>query len=107
MTDLSVQRQMVLRLDLLQPLTLSNGLRPIEWWARRGWLLIDGKTDAVEALQQANKHKRCLVVSELLAKADTRTRVEGQEDERVGSKVFVKPLINEPIRVKLQCFQER
>lgn len=38
----------------------------------------------------------------LLSETDARPCVEWEEDERVGREVLVQPLVNEPIRVKVQ-----
>lgn len=49
----------------------------------------------------------CGEESHLLPKADTRTRVEWEEDERVRGQVLLKALVEETIRVELQsCRRE-
>ena len=41
--------------------------------------------------------------TDLLSEADSRATIEWQEDERVGSEVLVETLVEETVRVVLQC----
>ena len=43
----------------------------------------------------------------LLAEANARPGVEGEEDERVGGKVLLYPLVEEAVRVESQSYTGR
>ena len=53
-------------------------------------------------LQEAHEEVRRLVVRELLAEADARAGVEGEEDEVIRGEVFC-ALVEEPVRVEFEC----
>lgn len=99
-THRSVQSQMRLWPELL--LALPSGTSsPISRRAEFRLQSVEVQRDRIEVLQEPNEEERHLVVCELLAKADARSGVEGEEDERVGREVFVESVVDEAVWVKL------
>ncbi len=94
-----VDRQMRLGHDLLQP-RARRALRPLRRRPRPRRLRVEVEREVVEALQQAAEHEGRLVVRELLAEADARAGVEGEEDEGVGRDVFRDALVEEAVWVE-------
>lgn len=54
-----------------------------------------------ERLEESDKHEGHLVVCELLAKADARPGIEGNENVRVRDEILLDALIEEAVWVKL------
>lgn len=115
--------QMALRGKALDGLAARYVL-PLQWWLRVGRLRSHVQLKQVKSLQHADEHEGRFVVrklrlesatkytalpknSYLLAKADAWSRVEGQEDERIGREVFLKPFVKEPVGVEFHCCDVR
>ena len=62
-------------------------------------LRIQDELDRRKLLQQAREHVRRFVVRELLSWADSRSGVEGEEDERAGRDVLLDALVQKPVWV--------
>ena len=56
---------------------------------------------SLESLNQASNYRRCLVVCELLSKADSWSGVKWEENEGVRNEVLLDSFIQEPVRIEL------
>ena len=56
--------------------------------------------NVIEALEESDEEERSFVVCELLAEADTRAGVKGEEDEGVGGDVGLDALVEEAVGVE-------
>ena len=67
---------------------------------RLSWLHVVGEAERGEALQKADEEEGHLVVRELLAEADARAGVEGEEDVRVVREVLSEAGVEEAVGVE-------
>lgn len=101
-THMRVYCEVALRPHPFESLAIANrSTRPFRRRTRIERLLILRKLDPIECLQQPDEHERRLIVRELLAEANARAGVEGEEDERVWREVFVEPSVEEAVRIEL------
>ena len=97
-----MNRQMRLRPDplLRLPLPRSGSPRPLRRGDRIRRLRIRRQLHFIKVLAELDEHEARLVVCELLAEADPRASVEGEEDEGVGREVLVQTGVKEAVWVE-------
>ena len=115
---MGIHGQMYFRPDLLDGLSAFGG-GPRAWDASLGRMSISVKLNRQEVLEQANKHKRHLIVCELpavsaedtvefvkktdlLSKADPRAGVERNEYERIVGEVLLCAVVEEAVWIKFK-----
>lgn len=97
-------RQMALRPHPLYPLPIPDlRLTPARWHPRILGHRIHAQLNDVKRLAKPREHERRLVVCELLAEANARTGVEGEEDEGVGREVLRDAGVEETVWVVDVC----
>lgn len=59
------------------------------------------QSNRLECLHNSSNDDRCLVIRELLSKADPWSSIERQEYERIRNEIFLNPIIQESVRIEL------